>query len=81
MVLKRNIATKVKYTNRSREQDMEWALKLGKLNLIKKEYNIEKNLYVYNYNKKTSILKDKKIIVDDINHNIQPINKKIVKFI
>ena len=60
---------------------MIWGLNISKKNLIKKEYNIEKILYYYRYNRKFSSINKEKIIVEDINHTVQPIDKKIIKFI
>lgn len=81
MVLKSDIGKKVKYKNVSSEEDMIWGLTISEKKLIKKEYNIKKNLYYYRYNKKFSSINKKNVVVEKINHKIQPIDDKIVKFI
>lgn len=81
MVLKSDIGKKVKYKNVSSEEDMIWGLTISEKKLIKKEYNIKKNLYYYRYNKKFSSINKKNVLVEEINHKMQPIDDKIVKFI
>jgi hypothetical protein len=81
MVVKKDIVDKVKFTDLKSGQDMEWAINLSKKKLIKKEYNINKPLYVYNFNKKKSSRFNNNTIITDINHTIKPIDKKIIKFI
>jgi hypothetical protein len=77
MVIKKEIANKVKYTNIDREEDIEWAINIGKLNLIKEEYNINKDLYFYTKNF-YYFDREKNI---EIEHKIQPIDKNIIKFV
>ena len=72
---------KVKFTDLKSGQDMEWAINLSKKKLIKKEYNINKPLYIYNFNMKKSSRFNNNSIITDINHTIKPIDKKIIKFI
>ena len=81
MVLKKYIYKSVKFDHHPNEEDMIWGLNISKRNLIKKEYNIKKILYYYRYNRKFSSINKEKIIVEDINHTIQPVDKKIIKFI
>ena len=69
------------FTDLKSGEDIEWAINLSKKKLIKKEYNINKPLYVYNFNiKKSSRFKNNNIVTE-INHKIKPVDKKIVKFI
>tara|TARA_B100000575_G_scaffold226433_1_gene187034 strand:- start:404 stop:1195 length:792 start_codon:yes stop_codon:yes gene_type:complete len=81
MVVKKDIVDKVKFTDLKSGQDMEWAINLSKKKLIKKEYNINKPLYIYNFNMKKSSRFNNNSIITDINHTIKPIDKKIIKFI
>jgi len=81
MVLKSDIAKQVKYEDVNSEEDMLWALTVSQKNLIKKEYNIKKNLYYYLYDKKFSSINKETVLVKEIDYVTQKIDKKIVKFI
>jgi glycosyltransferase involved in cell wall biosynthesis len=53
--IRKEIFQSIKFTDRPREQDLEWATKVYQLDLIKTESHIDKDLYYYFYNKKMSI--------------------------
>lgn len=57
--IKREIVQSVNFSNRPREQDIEWATEIYKRNLIKTEYVINKDLYFYYYDHEMSINRGK----------------------
>jgi hypothetical protein len=57
--IKKEIINKVKFSDRPRDQDVEWITEMCKNNMIKSEYVIDKELYYYFYDKENSIRKDK----------------------
>ena len=57
--IKKEIFESVKFTDRPREQDLEWATKVYKQGLIKSECIIDKDLYYYYYNENMSINRGK----------------------
>ena len=63
MVLKSDIGKQVKYKELNSEEDMLWALTVSQKNLIKKEYNIKKNLYYYLYDKKFTSTNKETVLV------------------
>ena len=84
MVIKKEIASKIKFTNRDNEEDMEWAIKACEQNLIKTECNLNKDLYYYNYDHEMSIDNDKgehHIKTKDINHEIKEITLKNIRWL
>lgn len=95
--IKKEIFEAVKFTDRPREQDLEWATKVYQLGLIKTECKIDKDLYYYYYNENMSINRGKsdemseeekkaKILETtnrtiDFNWDLQPIDKINVRWI
>jgi hypothetical protein len=57
--IKKEIFESVKFSDRPREQDLEWATKIYKMGLIKTECVINKDLYYYYYNENMSINRGK----------------------
>jgi len=57
--IKKEIVQSVNFTNRPREQDIEWATEIYKRGLIKTEYIIDKDLYFYYYDHEMSINRGK----------------------
>ena len=57
--IKKEIFELVEFTDRPREQDLEWATKVYQLGLIKTECLIDEDLYYYYYNEKMSINRGK----------------------
>ena len=57
--IKRDIALKVKYSDLSKDQDVEWLESIRVQNLIKSEYVIDKVLKYYLFNPKNSIRNEK----------------------
>jgi hypothetical protein len=53
--IRKEIFQTVKFTDRTREQDLEWATKIHQLGLIKTECRIDKDLYYYYYDENMSI--------------------------
>ena len=97
VVLKKEIAQSVKFTDRLKEEDIEWATEIYKQNLIKTEYVIDKVLYHYYYDHDMSIdrgkqgdltIEEKRIVLNknlstikDIDWIINPIDKIDIKWI
>jgi hypothetical protein len=95
--IKTEIAKQVKYSDRIREQDIEWATDMFDKKLIKTEFIIDKELYYYYYDEEMSINrgksgwmsideKRKKLnetlkTIKDIDWVIQPIDKVDIKWI
>lgn len=57
--IKKEIAQKVKFTDQPQAQDIEWIMNLRNENLIQTEVILDKTLYYYHYNFKTSLNRDK----------------------
>ena len=76
--IKKEIFQKVKFTNRPREQDLEWATKIHQLDLIKKENHINKDLYYYYFNEKMSINRGKwgEMSDEEKNNKLLEVKKK-----
>jgi len=98
VVLKKEIAQSVKFTtDRSKEEDIEWATEIYKKKLIKTDYIIDKVLYHYYYDHDMSITRsDKKVLTKeekkdtfiknlkstkDIDWVIRPIDKINIRWI
>jgi len=95
--IKREIVQSINFSNRPREQDIEWATEIYKRGLIKTEYTINKDLYFYYYNDEMSINrgksgwmsieeKRKKLTetlntIKDFEWELQPIDKINIKWI
>jgi hypothetical protein len=77
--IKKEIAGKIKFSDRPRDQDVEWICEMYKSDLIKSEYIIDKELYYYYFNKKTSI--NKKSNQQIIDWEPRLINKIKIKWI
>lgn len=97
VVLKKEIAQSVKFTDRLKEEDIEWATEIYKQGLIKTEYVIDKVLYYYYYDHDMSIdrgkqgsltIEEKRKVLNknlstikDIQWDIQSIDKINIKWI
>jgi hypothetical protein len=97
VVLKKEIAQSVKFTDRLKEEDIEWATEIYKKGLIKTEYIIDRVLYHYYYDHHMSIdrgaqgsltIEEKRIVltknlntIKDIDWIIVPIDKINIKWI
>lgn len=95
--IRKEIFQSVKFSNRPREQDLEWSSKIHQLDLIKTESYINEDLYFYYYNEKMSInrgewgemsIEDRKNKLLDvekktisIDSDIKPINKINIRWI
>ena len=95
--IRKEIFQSVKFSNRPREQDLEWSSKMHQLDLIKTESYINEDLYFYYYNEKMSINREKwgemsseekKLKLTevsdntiDIDHKIYPLDKLKIKWI
>ena len=95
--IKKEIVQSINFTNRPREQDIEWATEIYKRGLIKTEYIIDKDLYFYRYDHEMSINRGKwgRLEIDekrkkltevtnsikDINWDIKPIDKIKLRWI
>ena len=80
--IKKEIFESVKFTDRPREQDLEWATKVYQLGLIKTECKIDKDLYYYYYNEKMSINRGKgdKMSEEEKNDKIVETNNRTIDF-
>lgn len=67
--IKKEIFESVKFTDRPREQDLEWATKVYQLGLIKTECLIDEDLYYYYYNENMSIDRGKSGEMSDVEKN------------
>ena len=97
VVLRKEIAQSVKFTDRLKEEDIEWATEIYKQGLIKTEYIIDKVLYHYFYDHDMSIdrgkqgrltIEEKREVltnnlntIKDIDWIIQPIDKINIRWI
>lgn len=95
--IRREIAQSVNFSNRPREQDIEWATEIYNRGLIKTEHSINKDLYLYYYDHEMSINrvkcgwmsveeKRKKLTetlntIKDFEWELQPIDKINIKWI
>ena len=97
VALKKEIAQSVKFTDRLKEEDVEWATEIYRKGLIKTDYVIDRVLYHYFYDDNMSIdrgkqgsltKEEKKIVLNknlntikDIDWVIRPIDKINIKWI
>jgi len=66
--IKREIALKVKYSDLSKDQDVEWSENIRRQGLIKSEYVIDKVLEYYLFDPKKSINRNEKNISNNPTH-------------
>ena len=82
--IKKEIVGKIKFSDRPRNQDVEWISKMYENNLINSEYVIDKELYYYFYDRENSVRKDKGEITKnnkDLDWSLCDIDKINIKWL
>ena len=78
--IRKEIFQSVKFSNRPREQDLEWSSKIHQLDLIKTESYINEDLYFYYYNEKMSINRGEwgEMSIEDRKNKLLDVDKKTI---
>jgi len=63
--IKRDIVNKIKFSDRPRDQDLEWITEMYEKDLIKTEHIIKEELYYYYFNKNMSINRGKRGVMSE----------------